>query len=96
MVTVREVSDPERSSVSKTSRCIKSFIIFVGTSHHVPAAACLQTIMQWRRHVTGLAFSLVFVVSYFTNKVGTSEDTSQKLSFEKEVTGLEIPRRCFE
>ncbi|XP_039892128.1 transmembrane protein 241 isoform X2 [Simochromis diagramma] len=24
--------------------------------------------MQWRRHVTGLAFSLVFVVSYFTNK----------------------------
>uniref|UniRef100_A0A3Q4GZF9 Uncharacterized protein n=1 Tax=Neolamprologus brichardi TaxID=32507 RepID=A0A3Q4GZF9_NEOBR len=28
--------------------------------------------MQWRRHVTGLAFSLVFVVSYFTNKVGTT------------------------
>lgn len=24
--------------------------------------------MQWRRHITGLAFSLVFVVSYFTNK----------------------------
>ncbi|KAK0149760.1 Transmembrane protein 241 [Merluccius polli] len=24
--------------------------------------------MQWKRHVTGLAFSLVFVVSYFTNK----------------------------
>ncbi|KAM6900459.1 UDP-N-acetylglucosamine transporter TMEM241 homolog [Xenentodon cancila] len=24
--------------------------------------------MQWRRHVTGLAFSFVFVVSYFTNK----------------------------
>ncbi|XP_041817913.1 transmembrane protein 241 isoform X3 [Chelmon rostratus] len=24
--------------------------------------------MQWRRHITGLAFSFVFVVSYFTNK----------------------------
>ncbi|KAM3860310.1 UDP-N-acetylglucosamine transporter TMEM241 homolog [Diretmus argenteus] len=24
--------------------------------------------MQWRRHVAGLTFSLVFVVSYFTNK----------------------------
>ncbi|XP_029313281.1 transmembrane protein 241 [Cottoperca gobio] len=24
--------------------------------------------MQWRRHITGLAFSIVFVVSYFTNK----------------------------
>ncbi|XP_028288569.1 transmembrane protein 241 [Parambassis ranga] len=24
--------------------------------------------MQWRRHATGLAFSCVFVVSYFTNK----------------------------
>ncbi|KAM4533400.1 UDP-N-acetylglucosamine transporter TMEM241 homolog [Odontesthes bonariensis] len=24
--------------------------------------------MHWRRHVTGLAFSFVFVVSYFTNK----------------------------
>ncbi|XP_070841965.1 UDP-N-acetylglucosamine transporter TMEM241 homolog [Chaetodon trifascialis] len=24
--------------------------------------------MQWRRHFTGLAFSFVFVVSYFTNK----------------------------
>ncbi|XP_023152676.1 transmembrane protein 241 isoform X1 [Amphiprion ocellaris] len=24
--------------------------------------------MQWRRHTTGLAFSLLFVVSYFTNK----------------------------
>ncbi|GAA6231789.1 transmembrane protein 241 isoform X1 [Lates japonicus] len=24
--------------------------------------------MQWRRHITGCAFSLVFVVSYFTNK----------------------------
>ncbi|KAM9839253.1 UDP-N-acetylglucosamine transporter TMEM241 homolog [Aulostomus maculatus] len=24
--------------------------------------------MQWKRHVTGLAFSFVFVVSYFTNK----------------------------
>lgn len=24
--------------------------------------------MQWRRHVAGLVFSLVFVVSYFTNK----------------------------
>ncbi|XP_033964450.1 UDP-N-acetylglucosamine transporter TMEM241 homolog isoform X2 [Pseudochaenichthys georgianus] len=24
--------------------------------------------MQWRKHITGLAFSIVFVVSYFTNK----------------------------
>lgn len=24
--------------------------------------------MQWRRHISGLAFSLVFIVSYFTNK----------------------------
>ncbi|XP_042366397.1 transmembrane protein 241 isoform X2 [Plectropomus leopardus] len=24
--------------------------------------------MQWRRHIAGLAFSIVFVVSYFTNK----------------------------
>ncbi|XP_070709272.1 UDP-N-acetylglucosamine transporter TMEM241 homolog [Pempheris klunzingeri] len=24
--------------------------------------------MQWRRHVSGLAFSIVFVVTYFTNK----------------------------
>ncbi|XP_041824907.1 transmembrane protein 241 isoform X2 [Melanotaenia boesemani] len=24
--------------------------------------------MQWRRHITGLAFSFVFIVSYFTNK----------------------------
>ncbi|KAF7649256.1 hypothetical protein LDENG_00144450 [Lucifuga dentata] len=24
--------------------------------------------MQWKRHITGLAFSFVFVVSYFTNK----------------------------
>ncbi|XP_028425480.1 transmembrane protein 241 isoform X3 [Perca flavescens] len=24
--------------------------------------------MQWKRHITGVAFSIVFVVSYFTNK----------------------------
>lgn len=25
--------------------------------------------MQWRKHFTGVAFSFVFVVTYFTNKV---------------------------
>lgn len=28
--------------------------------------------MQWRRHVAGVAFTAVFVVSYFTNKVRRS------------------------
>ncbi|XP_047424267.1 transmembrane protein 241 isoform X2 [Mugil cephalus] len=29
--------------------------------------------MQWRRHISGLAFSVVFVLSYFTNKFVLSE-----------------------
>ncbi|XP_044032491.1 transmembrane protein 241 isoform X2 [Siniperca chuatsi] len=43
-----------------------SNIFFV--RNHVPAAACRQVNMQWRRHITGLVFSVVFVLSYFTNK----------------------------
>ncbi|KAG7216756.1 hypothetical protein INR49_021153 [Caranx melampygus] len=35
---------------------------------HVPAAGRRQLNMQWRRHMSGLAFSFVFVVSHFTNK----------------------------
>lgn len=30
--------------------------------------------MQWRKYFTGLAFSFVFVVTYFTNKVGVVAD----------------------
>lgn len=44
-------------------------IFFLILANHVRAAGCPWVNMQWRRHVIGLAFSFVFVVTYFTNKV---------------------------
>lgn len=64
--TVREVFDFETDYFETSTKTLK-YIVF--GKNHVPAAVCLQVNMQWRSHVTGLAFSFVFVASYFTNKV---------------------------
>lgn len=67
--TVREVSDLGAVCSLNRQHVFGLELFFGGVSNHVRAAACRWVNMQWRRHFTGLAFGVVFVVSYFTNKV---------------------------
>lgn len=44
--------------------------------------------MQWSRHITGLTFSFVFVVTYFTNKVSVDVFQETRSSLKKQILSI--------
>lgn len=76
---MREVSDLG-DVCSLNRQHVFGLVLFLwGVRNHVRAAACRRVNMQWRRHFTGLAFGVVFVVSYLTNKVSVEGMGSRSL-----------------